>query len=193
MDDDSLLIEDEEAHERAFANYAPATFQLVIAVGIGTVISWLLSKTGMTFPIYIGAMIAAAIIRNICEYTGILTIHMGEINDIGGIMLSLFLGIAMITLKIWQLAALALPLMLLLAAQTVFMFLYVRFVIFTATAKSETPAKATEHYSVESDNMAIPEIHTGKVVHKEKEKNKKLPDIQFDSLAIPEIHIKKKK
>ena len=68
--------------------------------------------TGMTFPIYIGAMIVAALMRNIGEYTGKITIHMGEINDLGGICLSLFLGIAMITLKLWELASLALPLII---------------------------------------------------------------------------------
>lgn len=78
----------------------------------------------MTFPIYIGAMIAAACIRNLGEYGGKFTVYMGEINDIGGICLSLFLGMAMITLKIWQLAELALPLVVLLAGQTLFMILY---------------------------------------------------------------------
>lgn len=71
--------------------YASAVFQLIIAIGIGTVFSSLLTKTGLTFPIYIGAMLAAALIRNISEYTGKVTIHMGEINDLGGIALSLFL------------------------------------------------------------------------------------------------------
>ena len=121
----------EDADQKALTDYAPASFQLVIAVGIGTVLSFLLSKTGMTFPIYIGAMIAAAVIRNIGEYFGKYTIHMGEINDLGGIMLSFFLGIAMIMLKIWQLAELAMPLLILLIAQTVFMILYARFVVFT--------------------------------------------------------------
>ena len=101
-----------------------ASFQLIIAMGIGTVLSKLLSLTGMTFPIYIGAMIAAACIRNLGEYGGKFTVYMGEINDIGGICLSLFLGMAMITLKIWQLAELALPLVVLLAGQTLFMILY---------------------------------------------------------------------
>ena len=61
-------------------------------------------------------MISAAIIRNVGEYSGQYTVYMGEINDIGGICLSLFLGMAMITLKLWQLAELALPLIVLLAA-----------------------------------------------------------------------------
>ena len=107
-EDDSLLVEEEEKHERHFSMYA----------------------TGMTFPIYIGAMIVAAIMRNIGEYTGKITIHMGEINDLGGICLSLFLGIAMITLKLWQLADLALPLIILLAGQVVLMFIFTYFVVF---------------------------------------------------------------
>ena len=98
-EDDSLLVEDEKKHERHTSMYPSAVFQLIIAMGLGTIVSHLLSLTGMTFPIYIGAMIVAACIRNIGEYSGKFTIYMGEINDIGGISLSLFLGIAMITLK----------------------------------------------------------------------------------------------
>ena len=123
-EDDSLLVEEEIKHERHSSMYPAASFQLIIAMGIGTVLSKLLSLTGMTFPIYIGAMIAAACIRNLGEYGGKFTVYMGEINDIGGICLSLFLGMAMITLKIWQLAELALPLVVLLAGQTLFMILY---------------------------------------------------------------------
>ncbi len=134
-EDDSLLVEDEIKHERHTTMYPAATFQLIIAMGIGTIISRLLSLTGMTFPIYIGAMIAAACIRNIGEYSGKFVTHMGEINDIGGISLSLFLGIAMITLKLWQLAELALPLLVLLAGQTVLMFVFVRYVVFNVMGR----------------------------------------------------------
>lgn len=134
-EDDSLLVEDEEKHERHFSMYAPAVFQLIIAVGLGTVVSELLSLTGMTFPIYIGAMIVAAIMRNVSEYTGKITIHMGEINDLGGICLSLFLGIAMITLKLWQLAELALPLIVLLAGQALLMFIFSYFIVFNVMGR----------------------------------------------------------
>ncbi len=135
-DDASVLVEDEKKHIRKFSMYAPAAYQLSIAMGIGTIVSELLSKTGMTFPVYIGAMIVAAIIRNVGEYSGKYTVHMGEINDIGGICLSLFLGIAMITLKLWQLADLALPLVILLTAQTVFMFLFSYFVVFNVMGRN---------------------------------------------------------
>ena len=129
-EDDSLLVEDEEKHERHTNMYAMAVFQLILAIGLGTVFSYFLTKTGMTFPIYIGAMIAAALFRNIGEYSGKFTIHMGEINDLGGISLSLFLGIAMITLKLWQLADLALPLFILLAAQALLICVFTYFVEF---------------------------------------------------------------
>lgn len=135
-EDDSFLVEEAHKHHRATSMYAPAAYQLAIAMGIGTVISMLLSKTGMTFPIYIGAMIVAAIMRNVSEFTGKFTIHMGEINDIGGICLSLFLGIAMITLKLWQLASLALPLIILLIGQVIFMALFAYFVIYNIMGRN---------------------------------------------------------
>ena len=134
-EDDSLLVEDEIKHERHTNMYAAAVFQTILAVGLGTIFSWLLTKTGMTFPIYIGAMLAAALIRNLSEYSGKFTIHMGEINDLGGICLSLFLGIAMITLKLWQLADLALPLIILLGAQLVLIFFFTYFVVFNVMGR----------------------------------------------------------
>ena len=133
--DETPLIEEEKKHERSVSMYAPAAYQLAIAMGLGTVVSMLLSKTGMTFPIYIGAMIVAAIMRNWSEFTGAFTVHIGEINDIGGICLSLFLGIAMITLKLWQLAELALPLVVLLVGQTTLMFLFAYFIIFNVLGR----------------------------------------------------------
>ena len=129
-EDDSLLVEEEEKHERHTNMYPAAVFQLILAIGLGTIFSYFLTKTGMTFPIYIGAMIAAALFRNIGEYTGKFTIHMGEINDLGGISLSLFLGIAMITLKLWQLADLALPLFILLAVQVLLIAVFTYFIEF---------------------------------------------------------------
>ena len=123
-EDDSLLEEDEKKHERHTNMYADSVFQLILAIGVGTIFTMLLTKTGLTFPIYIGAMLAAALMRNICEYTGIATIHMGEINDLGGISLSLFLGMAMITLRLWELASLALPLVILLAAQVLLIIIF---------------------------------------------------------------------
>ncbi|MBR1860038.1 MAG: sodium:glutamate symporter, partial [Selenomonadaceae bacterium] len=128
--DDTPLIEEEEKHHRSVSMYAPATYQLIIAMGLGTIVSHILSQSGITLPVYIGSMIIAVIMRNYSEYVGTFKVHMGEINNIGGICLSLFLGIAMITLKLWQLASLALPLVVLLFGQTILMFLFAYFVVY---------------------------------------------------------------
>ena len=87
-EDDSLLIEDEEKHKPHTNMYAAAVFQLILAIGLGTIFSWLLTKTGLTFPIYIGAMLAALIeislsIQILQPFIWV------EINDLGGISLSL--------------------------------------------------------------------------------------------------------
>ena len=126
MEDDATLVEDEKKHKRSVSMYAPATYQIAIAMGLGTIVSWALSKTGMTFPIYIGAMIVAAAMRNISEHTNLFTVNMGEINDIGGICLSLFLGIA----------SLALPLLILLAGQAMLMFVFTYFVLFNVMGRN---------------------------------------------------------
>ena len=69
--------------------------------------------------------------------------HMGEINDLGGICLSLFLGIAMITLKLWQLADLALPLIIMLGGQVLLMFLYSYFVVYRIMGRDYDSAVLT--------------------------------------------------
>lgn len=135
-EDETPLVEEEEKKHRSVSMYAPAAYQIAIAMGLGTVVSWLLSKTGMTFPVYIGAMIVAAVMRNMGEFSGKFKIHIGEINDIGGICLSMFLGIAMITLKLWQLAELALPLFVLLLGQLIFMMLFAYFVVYNVMGRN---------------------------------------------------------
>ena len=125
------------------ANYEPAVYQLILAMGIGTIVSYLLSKTGMNFPIYIGAMIVAAIMRNLSEFSGKFEIYMDEIENIGGISLNLFLGIAMITLKLWQLASMAGPLIILVGAQVILMGLFAYFVVFNVMGRNYDAAVLT--------------------------------------------------
>lgn len=92
---------------------------MAIAAGLGTIVIEMLNNVGMTFAIYIGPLIISAVIRNIAEFSGMFEVHMDEINDMSHIFLNFFLGIAMITLQIWQIANLALPLIILLIGQTV--------------------------------------------------------------------------
>jgi len=109
--------------------------QVIMAMGLGTFISAQLSKTGMIFPSYIGAMFAAAIFRNIADFTGLLNIKAKEIDVIGDTSLSIFLAMAMMNLKLWQLGSLAGSMMVMLVAQTVLMIVFAYFVTFNVMGR----------------------------------------------------------
>lgn len=110
-----------------------AALYLVIAVGLGTLVTLALNNI-LTVPGYIGAMIVAAIIRNIADANHI-EVPMDEINSLGNVCLSLFLGMAMINLKLWQLVDLAIPMIVILLIQTVIMYFYASFVVFNVMGR----------------------------------------------------------
>ena len=128
-------------NEQEFQQYAKALYCLVLVMGAGTIMSWLLAKTGITFPTYFGALILAAITRNIM---GIISykddtgksvkadklLDMERIISVGNISLAMFLGMAMISLKLWELQSLALPLIIILISQVIMTGFFVRFVAF---------------------------------------------------------------
>ncbi len=116
-------------------NFNIAAFEILIAMGVGTVISNIFVKAGFTLPSYIGAMLAGAIIRNISDSFKSFDVPMTEIDLVGSVALSLFLAMALMGLKLWQLADLALPLFVMLFAQALLMFLYANFVTFRALGK----------------------------------------------------------
>ncbi|MGL6292622.1 sodium/glutamate symporter, partial [Eubacterium aggregans] len=111
-------------------NFTRGICQLAIAMGIGTLISWAIAQSGLNFPSYLGAMIAASILRNISDGTGAFPVYDFEIAEVGDATLSLFLAMALMSLQLWQLAALAIPLILMLTAQVLLMTLFARFVVF---------------------------------------------------------------
>lgn len=107
---------------------------LFIAMGIGTIISGLIEDLGLTFPSYIGAMLAAAIIRNLCDFKNI-HIEDHEIEAIGSISLSFFLAMALMGLKLWELFDLALPMIVMLIAQTILMGGFAYFITYRIMGK----------------------------------------------------------
>jgi ESS family glutamate:Na+ symporter len=72
---------------------------------------------GITLPAYIGAMLVAAVIRNVDDGTGWFGLSHRVLDTIGAIALSLFLVLALMNLRLWELAALALPLVVGLVLQ----------------------------------------------------------------------------
>ena len=130
-------VERPQSGERSFRDYSKAVYMLVIAMALGMCLSKLLALTGITFPTYFGALIAACVIRNTVEgFTdGEKILSLDKIVSLGDICLSLFLGIAMASLKLWELAGLALPLCVILLAQVAFMALFASVVAFRALGK----------------------------------------------------------
>ena len=127
-------------NEQEFQQYAKASYCIIMVMGGGTILSWLFAKTGITFPTYFGALILAAIIRNTIGFVSYKEagkwekaeklLDMERIISVGNICLSLFLGMAMISLKLWVLQSLALPLIVILVSQVVMMALFAYIVAF---------------------------------------------------------------
>ena len=119
------------SNEIEFQQYASATYSLLVVMALGTLVSKLLQYTGITFPTYFGALIMAAIVRNIAEQTPYRKkLEIEKIVSVGNICLSVFLGMAMISLKLWELQTLALPLIAILISQVALMILFTYFVAF---------------------------------------------------------------
>ena len=127
-------------NEQEFQQYAKATYCIVLVMGGGTLLSWLLAQTGITFPTYFGALILAAIVRNTMGFVSYKEngkcvkadklLDMERIISVGNICLSMFLGMAMISLKLWELQSLALPLIVILVSQVLMMAIFAYFVAF---------------------------------------------------------------
>lgn len=130
---------DREKAERvdvdAFTN---AAILLIVASGLGTLLTAALNGIeinignfhfSFTFPTYIGAMLIAAVIRNFCDAKHIV-MPSRALDLWGNVSLSIFLAIALMSVALWQLASVAVAMIAMLAAQTIMMYFYARFVVF---------------------------------------------------------------
>lgn len=108
-------------------------FKAVVAIGLamgcGAWIPPFAKSLGVAIPVYLGPMLVAAIFRNIMDMSK-KKLPLTEISMLGNIALSIFLAMALMSMKLWELAALALPLIAILLIQTVIMAIYAYFVTF---------------------------------------------------------------
>ncbi len=102
---------------------------MLVSVGVGIWVSGWLTRQGLTLPAYIGAMLVAALVRNLDDLTGASGLSQRVIDDIGNIALSLFLAMALMTLRLWELAGLVTPLMIILVAQVALIAVICIFVV----------------------------------------------------------------
>ncbi|HEU4556917.1 MAG TPA: sodium/glutamate symporter [Longimicrobium sp.] len=90
---------------------------ILVAMWLGSFVSAWFTSLGITLPAYIGAMLVAAVIRNLDDVTGVFRIQQRTIDDVGNVALALFIVMALMTLKLWEIANLAVPMLAILAAQ----------------------------------------------------------------------------
>jgi ESS family glutamate:Na+ symporter len=97
---------------------------LLLAMWLGAWVSMWISATGVTLPAYVGAMLVGAVIRNIDDRTGWLQLSVPTTDLIGNVCLALFLSVALMNLKLWELAGLAMPLLVNLGLQAALVALF---------------------------------------------------------------------
>ena len=104
---------------------------LILALmGAGAILSKWISLSGIVLPDYIGALVLAAFARNVDDRTGWLKLNARAVEALGGVALALFLVIALMSLELWRLAGLALPMLVILSAQVFVMVVYALLVTF---------------------------------------------------------------
>ena len=105
------------------SNLLTAALLIGVCVGLGNLLSLAIERAGVVLPAYIGAMIVAAAARNLDDRFGIVRVSQTDIDSLGRIALYLFITMALINMRLWEIAHLALPMLVLLAAQVAFCWL----------------------------------------------------------------------
>jgi ESS family glutamate:Na+ symporter len=119
---------------------------VLLVMGAGAVLSLLIRHPSFTLPDYIGAMLVAAVVRNVDERTGWFRLDARAVGAIAGVSLALFLVIALMSLELWKIAGLALPMLVILCVQVVVTVAYAVGVTFVLMGRDyEAAVTASGH------------------------------------------------
>jgi ESS family glutamate:Na+ symporter len=116
---------------------------LLGVMGVGALIGAWLARAGVTLPAYVGAMLVAAVVRNLDDRFRFLRLDARAMEALGVMALALFLVIALMDLKLWQLAGLAVPMIVILSAQVLLTVLYAVLVVFVLMGRDYEAAVTT--------------------------------------------------
>lgn len=97
---------------------------ILVAMWAGAGVSQGLAAAGLTLPAYVGAMMVGALIRYFDDRTGWIGLPVATTDLIGNVCLALFLSVALMNLKLWELAGLAAPLLVNLGLQVALVALF---------------------------------------------------------------------
>jgi ESS family glutamate:Na+ symporter len=110
-------------------------FWVVACLVGGGAIAASLADAAFTLPSFIWSLFLGVVIRNTAELTGWIRVHRPTVDMLGTISLSLFLAMALMALRLWELVSLAGPLLVLLAVQAVGMASFAYLVTFRALGR----------------------------------------------------------
>ncbi|MFK0094072.1 sodium/glutamate symporter [Pseudomonas sp. NPDC090592] len=124
--------------ERLITSFSFIETLALIAVSLlaGTLLNAFLKGTALELPTFVCVLFVGVLLRNGLSALGFYQVFEREVSVLGNVSLSLFLAIALMSLKLWDLAALALPFFILLAAQTLVMALFAIFVTFRVMGRN---------------------------------------------------------
>lgn len=112
-------------------------FIITLCMSLGTLLGKYFSEaTGFVLPGYVGAMFVAIIVRNVMDKLKMKYFDLKSTNMIGDISLGIFLSMALMSIQLWQLADMALPLILIIIAQVLFIIVFTIFVAFKLLGKN---------------------------------------------------------
>ena len=124
--------------ERLITSFSFVETLALIAVSLlaGSLLNGVLKGTAFELPTFVCVLFVGVLLRNGLSAFGFYHVFEREVSVLGNVSLSLFLAIALMSLKLWDLAALALPFFVLLGAQTLVMALFAIFVTFRVMGRN---------------------------------------------------------
>ena len=103
---------------------------IAASIALGSTMARLAENPTFTLPTFVWTLFVGAVIRNALALANLHEVDGEALSFAGTISLSLFLAMALMSLRLWELAALALPMFAILALQAIGVALFATFITF---------------------------------------------------------------
>ena len=136
----AAAVERAARSEAAAGSLLSTVLVIAISMGAGSLVSAAFENAGVILPVYIGSMIVAAVIRNLDDRLHLANLSQTDVDSIARITLFLFIVMALVTLRLWELAHLALPMLVMLGAQVAFCWAMCLTIVFWVMGRNHEAA-----------------------------------------------------
>ena len=119
---------------------APALIETLALISVcllaGQYLARLLAGTFLELPAFVCVLFVGVVLRNGLAAAGKYTVFERAVSVLGNVSLALFLALALMSMRLWELSSLALPMLVLLLGQTALMAAYAIFVTFPVMGRN---------------------------------------------------------